>query len=851
MDEKQQVVFAALIHHVGIFFTLANNKAIAENTKTFCDKLCDHNPALKNVTLWRELAVVDKNIENRTTLQKLILAAHKFSISEQIGKNDTTSHYLQPILEKVTLSNSEKTFTHHLPLHALSLEQNSIYPTKSPENQTSTQDYKKLEAAFWDVFNKMPHFEQLTENTLSHLTYNLLSLFERFFSQVPALENTKKDTTSDISLFDHLRIKATIAEGLYEFHQQNLESADFEDEQTEKWALICGDFSGIQKFIYNIVQKNAAKALRGRSLYIQLLCDSIAQHLTQKLNLFYTCQIYSSGGKFYLLIPINKIQNLKEEVANINRWLLTEFRGLIFLGIGHASVEANDFRGGNMGEKWKKVNDNLMKDRSQRFRAVMHDKFFEPMELYVTQNKEEKPYCEVCGRDDKEMQLADDDERHICEQCKQLEELGAKLSRVGKANPKSYTPDYFLWVWGEKQPFIDLPDNNPKYGKRFTLIDSKENSHLALTLYLFSDEELQRTLRKLDENITANSTCFLQKINHTYFDAHAHPHPFNSGFRLIGLWSGEKELGFEPRIDEDTKEPLSFDFQDFAERSNGIKRLGILRMDVDNLGQVFVNGLKFETQQMGSLSRVATLSRQLNLFFSGYLNKLLENNHRTQIIYAGGDDLFLIGSWDELPDVANKIRQEFTKYCAGNPNFTLSGGMTMVRGKYPISRAADLAGREEEKAKKLKYTCANSPCQKNAFCFLETPIAWDMYEEIENFKNLLIEIIEDSDGSHAIINRLRDVVIAMQEFERLSKKENKEIEEIQQLVMYQKWRWRLVYNLARMESRYPKLTKEKLAKLIDSIINNRIDGKILSLPPSHWLPLPVRWAEFLTRKGRA
>lgn len=841
MDEKQQVVFAALIHHVGIFFTLANNKAIIDNTKTFCDKLCVHNPALKSATLWRELAIVDENTKNQTTLQKLILAAHKFSISEQIGQNNTSNpYYLQPILEKVNLPEINQDGTvkpvipnsvkHHLPLKSLSLEHNNIYPTDKKENNPQAQ-YQNLLNEFWTAFDKMPHFKNDEKNTLAHLTYNLLNLFEQFFSQTPALKNV--NLSADISLFDHLRVKAAIAEGLYEYHQQNSDNANFENEKTEKWSLICGDFSGIQKFIYNIVQKNAAKALRGRSLYIQLLCDSIAQHLIQKLDLFYTCQIYSSGGKFYLLIPVNKVQNLKDEVTKVNRWLLNEFRGLIFLGIGHTPVIAENFHGGKMGKKWKETNDSLMRDRSQRFRAVMNNNFFEPIDLYITKNKQEKPYCEVCGRDDKTMQLETNDERHICGQCKLLEELGRKLS-----NPEHY-PHYFLWDW-EKKLQTNLSNED-----KFSLF--------SCDLYIVRTENI----RNLNKNITAEHGYFLEVINQPNYIGFREFNEqneqidvifkhLNRNSRLIGLW-------------DTTKTSWDYDFEMFAENSQnqagdngGIKRLGILRMDVDNLGQVFVNGLNFEKQQMGSLSRIATLSRQLNLFFSGYLKKLLETYQRTQIIYAGGDDLFLIGSWDELPDVANEIRNEFSKYCAGNHNFTLSGGMAMVRGKYPISRAANLAGGEEEKAKKLKYACTNSKqkCQKNAFCFLETPIAWEIYEGIENFKNLLLEIIEDSDGSHAIINRLRDVVVAMQEFERLSKKDDKKMEEIQKLVMHQKWRWRLLYNIARMESRYPKLTKEKLAKLTDSIINNRIDGKTLPLPPSHWLPLPVRWAEFLTRKGR-
>lgn len=54
-------------------------------------------------------------------------------------------------------------------------------------------------------------------------------------------------------------------------------------------------------------------------------------------------------------------------------------------------------------------------------------------------------------------------------------------------------------------------------------------------------------------------------------------------------------------------------FEAFAEQAEGIKRIAVMRADVDNLGQAFVSGF---SQGKSTLSRTATLSRQLSVFLS-------------------------------------------------------------------------------------------------------------------------------------------------------------------------------------------------------------------------------------------
>lgn len=105
----------------------------------------------------------------------------------------------------------------------------------------------------------------------------------------------------------------------------------------------------------------------------------------------------------------------------------------------------------------------------------------------------------------------------------------------------------------------------------------------------------------------------------------------------------------------------------------GFKRLGILRMDVDNLGRIFQEGFG---ENRSSFSRYAALSRSFDWFFKGYINTLWKGHfsNSTYIVYSGGDDLFLVGRWNDCIAFAELIRTEFRKYVCENPILRFPAG---------------------------------------------------------------------------------------------------------------------------------------------------------------------------------
>jgi CRISPR-associated protein Csm1 len=870
MDFHDHVVFGALFHDIGKFWERADRLGEYRqddfqkqfdcrwdrggywshlhvlNTRRFCERLAERIPFLKpesggTTDNWINLAA--HHHVASSPLEKLVETADHFASAEREQGNlpklrDIHKRAcLEPLLERVSLATDSKSrpTRYRLPLAPLGLTSTGLFPQPvaefiPPMTQEKTQhgetwlspislnaEYTALANDFLAALSKMPIYDSETPAAKRGLVTTLLAQMERFLHCVPAATNI---VHPDISLFDHLRVTAAIAEGLYLHHKakSTLDRPEaFTDLGTAKWRLACGDLSGIQDFIYNIVSAGAVRGLRGRSFYIQLLCDGVSEHLLRRLGLYPTARIYSSGGKFYLLLPDCLESRLRDEVNKINRALLDTFQDKVFLGLGIAPICARDFgsesrteatskakdRIHHMGPRWQEANEALMRDRLQRFRPIAeHDIAF-----FAAQDLHPGKHCNVCGRDDADADIRELEDGPICGQCRELQMLGQALSNA----------HYLLWVWDEDRKIA---------------VELTRRSHdfrlpgLPCQCFLLEKAPYFSELRRLE-----NSQ--IEALN-AVPNPDGNPNSYACGFRFVGKWERDKKSG-------------DWDFDNFADNAKGIERLGVLRMDVDNLGEIFIRGLRFPgvtgaEKEMGSLSRVATLSRQLHLFFAGHLGELLAPFDRVQTIYTGGDDLFLIGSWDELPQVADTIRRRFRDYCAGNPHFTLSGGIAVVRGKYPISRAAELAGEAEAAAKSLKRDTGR---KKDALSFLDTVVGWEEFPRAGELRQRIEHII-DLAHNRAILSRLRAVILSVEEHQRRLNQSQFSPKELHELVHWQKWRWQLVYNLARMKRRDagPELNTE-LDELATAILETRAQ---IGRPVLNWLQLPTRWAELLTRR---
>lgn len=200
------------------------------------------------------------------------------------------------------------------------------------------------------------------------------------------------------------------------------------------------------------------------------------------------------------------------------------------------------------------------------------------------------------------------------------------------------------------------------------------------------------------------------------------------------------ELGIKLRAKENFKT-----FEEYAKDEKGNSTyLGILRMDVDKLGTRFCKGFK-------DLQSYSRFSSHLKEFFASIVPAMQQNKYYKDflnIIYAGGDDLFVVGRWDKVIEFAADVRSAFMKHTAGE-NLSISGGMAIVGAKFPIAKAAEMAGDAEDKAKEYNNG------QKNAICFLGETVGWDNeFGEVLKLKKEFSCQIKGNNLSQGILHQL-------------------------------------------------------------------------------------------------
>lgn len=463
---------------------------------------------------------------------------------------------------------------------------------------------------------------------------------------------------SDVALIDKVRMTGAIAAAL----------ADTPEAQ--HLSLIAGDLSGIQKFIYTISSDGALKSLRARSFYLELLTEEIVQQLLERLELPRTNVIYAGGGNLYLLAAAS--DKTQEAVRSLqqqfNRWLLQEFQGKVFLALAQLKFPTQDVATSEFIKHWEAVIKQLAVQKNQKFRDQINDADDPKNPL-----KERISYstcCRVCHRDDTEdlNLLKDEDSPLACPTCREMFQLGDCLF------------DVQVIVRSRQKEIL-----NNLHTIKFALDSSSE------PIYYHLFQGTKPIAQKVETAFLINNWN-LENYQFRYFQGNAIP-------LLLGNY-------FQP-VKEDGKERF-IRAEEMAERSQGIKRVGYLRMDVDRLGQIFAKGLG----EHHSLPRLAGLSRQMSYFFKVYLNSLAKNRvanlpicleQKDQpnllFIYAGGDDLFISGSWNQVVDFACDVYRSFRLYTGEHPDITLSGGISIAGAKFPLYQAAAESGDAEHAAK--------------------------------------------------------------------------------------------------------------------------------------------------------
>lgn len=540
---------------------------------------------------------------------------------------------------------------------------------ESKPNQLRPEDYQ----CAWEGLQKSLAALQPEASAIPAL----LTALERWTGDFPNEIQERGET--DLSLFDRRRTAAAFGSCLSEYLLDQKKSAVQEAalRKEETFLLYTAGFSGIQKFIYTVSTDGALKSLRSRSFFLELLMEHYVDELLAACHLSRVNLLFHGGGQCHLLLPNTKgVKEILEEWnRTFNNWLIQEFGIALYMDHGWVACTGNELVNEPVAESpyeqvFRRLNREVEGRKLRRYDAV------QLLALNREKTDAQGRECKVCGRMDHLVNLAGQSEPPDlrCPWCKRFLEMSKQLVerdvyvvyRASEETEKSHLPSM-----DDRTVRLPLPAMD---GTVYLCLEQEETAcaHLEgekAVVRIYS----KKSLPKLPGSIRLDMGDYVYR-EHT----------------------AQKDL---PTM------------EDLAARSKGIQRIAVCRMDVDNLGAAFHSGFQQEgeedlvkRQQFVNLPRGAALSRQMTLFFRRYLNGILsqaydekDTSMAVAIVYAGGDDVFLVGAWNQVLEAACRIREAFQHFTCGA--LTISCGFTLFDSHFPIRLAADQTAELEEKAK--------------------------------------------------------------------------------------------------------------------------------------------------------
>ena len=559
--------------------------------------------------------------------------------------------------------------------------------------------------------------------------------------------------------------------------------------------FVGGDLSGIQKFLYNITSRHASVSLKGRSAflsdYLRNVCDQIER--TIKNHGGSIDELYCSGGKFYLITENTTAitEAIKECSKIIKKKLWEEHKGQLGINISEVAFAEEkgkffikgheDEQNTKSGVLWKYVNADFARQKNQKFKDLLTTY---PNKFFGFDGKDEDSKGLIVGKEHK-----------VC-------------ALTG----------------------VESPDCRPLTKKDF----EKE----GLTLAEFEEEEDTN-------NVSDNTPVYLPSV-------------------IKQIVEGKKLS-----IKYKTKS-----FEKYATTDIGITKgikgdtyLGVLRMDVDGMGKKFIIGFS-------TLDDYRDFSKRAKYFFEYYIGGkkyekedgigkgyLLDEEDQqsgkkyrdfANVIYAGGDDLFIVGRWDKVIDFAKLIHQKTIEefkddayidiFASEKPlrKISISGGIAIVKPKFPIAKAAEMAGDAEDVAKQG---------EKNAFNLFGKNISWEKeFDFVEEFKNKFVNYVSNYNKDYGFGKSILHKIMLYSEIADM----NVEREAKGKPKNYS-YMWHISYFMTRFMEKFkgfdrePNEQKRKIKKeLYDFCCDLRnkqlIDNRYLEL-----IAIAARWAELILK----
>lgn len=562
------------------------------------------------------------------------------------------------------------------------------------------------------------------------------------------------------------------------------------------------DISGIQDYIFHVQSDKAARTLKGRSFLVQALGWLSEENIKQAVNEdCYT--IYNGGGNVYMLV--NDEDGLLDSMEGQLNDMLTPYS--LYICISRVPYDSTSFRNCKRALEQQSARDKQRKYQGQ-YEAFQSFEF--PRDL---PDKEEKQ------QDDKWNVLTKQLIRH----------KGYKIETADESQQDLLSSNGVIRLGNFQLRVVGNPIEDNK-------LDKSILANLPVwTADLLEDDLLKGLIAKEYERQSKRDNIPEKQIEAGQI----------LEFSALAALAGQR---------------------------TGTPKLGILKMDVDNLGNIF--------NDLPDVQAMTYLSKSFKWFFEErfceiwndtftYTNHARDSNgqynakegeqiaafsRNLYVVFAGGDDCFVLGGWDAILAFADRLEVEFEQFVRelkqykltrflANRQITLSAGIEIVGPKYPTILFARAANEAIDKAKDYekehKDTSGQPANSKHRICLFDEAVSWENYRNCQKWTNRLAGLISSKQCNRSLFYRIQHSSEGFQKMPHPSaqRKAQKKFPA----------EWHLYHFLGRMRN-----TKSDTFQTVDELVKDYAPALLQAHKSkggnTHMTyPLAARLAEFSTR----
>ncbi len=295
-------------------------------------------------------------------------------------------------------------------------------------------------------------------------------------------------------------------------------------------------------------------------------------------------------------------------------------------------------------------------------------------------------------------------------------------------------------------------------------------------------------------------------------------------WRLIDQPGLDEEAILFPRrfaMDDSGARPASL--PDLAQRAEGAARWGVLRGDVDQFDALLKGA--------GSIEEHIQLSASSKEFFAGELALLCtmpDFFRNVTILYRGGEEFALIGTWDALTLLAQEIERLFKKFIEQHAEAFPSLEGKTISMALAIAPEADSPAAMvfEEAATQLRAAKAT---EAGTFHLFGRTLEWKRLGDAEELKAGLVRLVREFGYSPEYINDL--AAIYREAFSARATRSNKAIRVDKP--------WRTAMRLSRV---IPEARGKELNHIRNTVITNLVGKKTAGFKLRASARVGLEWA---------